>query len=336
MFAKKSDSFGRFLVVAILAGIFWVVLFSPLIVRASDFGPPYAATRNASDITDKRATLNGVMYGSDYPTTSAWFEWGTSSTALNNSTKHNSYDETTYGSYKYDISGLKAGTVYYFRAAARNLRGTVYGKVFSFKTNAVGNPQNTNYYGQPTGAGTLTATTESATNISSGSVQLNALVLNQTNYFASTWFEWGTTPGLGYTTVKTPISSLPSVRHINRLTGLAPGTIYYFRAVAENPYYKHNGSVFSFVTARGTSANTKISATTTGSAKVALVTTNTTGSPLLSVFGASALGANTFFPSTILGWLFAIILILALILLATNFFGRPSEKRPRAHANKED
>ncbi len=97
-------------------------------------------------------------------------------------------------------------------------------------------------------ANSLTATTTGATQISNTSAQLNSLIANSGNDSVNSWFEWGRTVNLGNKTATTAVGALPSVIHADTLSGLSPGTTYYFRAIAENSLWRNIGSVLSFTT----------------------------------------------------------------------------------------
>ena len=107
-------------------------------------------------------------------------------------------------------------------------------------------------YYPPVNNNSLTVITTQATQISERSAQLNSLINSGSTYGynspTNAWFEWGTTINLGNKTTTTAVGSLPSVQHADTLTGLNPGTTYYFRAVAENSYQRSVGSILSFCT----------------------------------------------------------------------------------------
>lgn len=342
MFDKKSGHYtGKFIATTISLMVILAVLSFPSPAGAM-LGEPYILTGNATNVTGTSAVLNGTVNGNNY-LTSAWFEFGTN-TNFNSSTPSRFYNNG-YESYGENISGLYPNTTYFFRAAAHNAQGTVYGITNSFKTGSVDYYQNINYNVQPfytgygngnQGFGNISpiAVTESATNVSSGSAQLNSVIINQTNDLTNAWFEWGTTIALGNKTVSNSAGASPSVKYVNTLTGLSPGTTYYFRAVTENHYWRNNGSILSFVTG-GSGINQNKNITAAGSD-----TKNGTVSSSGAKDGASAetssqtagssMKANVFetgfFPGNILGWLALIILILILILLVRHI----SDEQPPA------
>ncbi len=96
----------------------------------------------------------------------------------------------------------------------------------------------------------LNITTTNATNITGSSVILNGLV-NGNNlyntYNLSTWFEYGTNTNLGYFTPH-GVSNSGYANYSSNIAGLNPNTIYYFRAVAQNPQGVIYGSINSFRT----------------------------------------------------------------------------------------
>ena len=84
-------------------------------------------TKSGPTHSGTQAVLSGeLMSGS----ASVWFEWGTTQTALTNTTPITTM--TAAGTFTKTISGLSTGTTYYYRAAARVSGLTVYGTVLSF------------------------------------------------------------------------------------------------------------------------------------------------------------------------------------------------------------
>jgi len=85
---------------------------------------------------DTWATLVGEIQdsGGD-PNITAWFEWGTSSFSLSNTTPQQSlYVPNTPYRFCDQITGLTPCRTYYYRAVARNSAGTSRGTVYSFTT----------------------------------------------------------------------------------------------------------------------------------------------------------------------------------------------------------
>jgi hypothetical protein len=204
---------------------------------------PDVETERATNIEERSARLNGNVDGNGL-STRTWFEYGTSR-SMNEETNERSSGS---GSRDFDerITGLRENTTYYFRAVARNSEGTVYGDIESFRTNdgddEIGNVSTP-----------LTAVTTPATQITSNSATLNGLVLTgNNNSNSNAWFEWGTSLNLGNRTNNTSLGNGSSVRHAGSISGLAPGTTYYFRIVAENSSNRNVGSILTFETPRNT------------------------------------------------------------------------------------
>jgi hypothetical protein len=95
---------------------------------------PTVTTLAASAVTATGATLNGEVNSNGLATT-VWFEWGTNSSLLTYSSTPTQFVDpgsTTTQSVTYGLSGLSAGTTYYYRIAANNYSGTTTGNIASF------------------------------------------------------------------------------------------------------------------------------------------------------------------------------------------------------------
>lgn len=316
--------------------VFWAMGFFPLIVNAAS--EPTVTTRNANYITSANATLNGSVDGNN-DSTRAWFEYGTTR-SMNETTPRKSTGDD-YENFNIDLDNLRENTIYYFRAVARNSEGTDYGNIFSFRTAPSNNnyynypninysnyayydyPNDPQYYNQPTNSTIPTAITEPASKIAGNSVELNSLILTSINNPTRSWFEWGRTQNLGYKTEALFLGTSPSTRHVHTLSGLSPNTTYYFRAVAENSYFRNIGSILSFRTnANFANTNTVIIIEEPVETRTTVIQevpptkpVEVKTSELVAPLGATALVGSPFFPGNIIEWSILIILVLILIML---------------------
>ena len=250
---KMLNEIIKLIRIILLAVAFFV--FSPVPTNAQYYNYGYGnnyyytpvsiTTTNANNITSTSATINGLVNGSNLYSTyniETWFQYGTS-TNFEYSTVHNN-SNSGYANFTSNVANLTPNTIYYFRAVAQNPQGIIYGSTNSFRTNfpVVVNAENSNVFS------TVPAiNTNPATAVSNRSAKLNSLLMSIPDNTA-TWFEWGTNPNLGYTTPAISLGSLSSAKHINTITGLVPGTVYYFRAVMQNGTSKMNGVTLSFTT----------------------------------------------------------------------------------------
>lgn len=345
MFLNKINQRRNFLILAIISLVFLIVLSPTFVSAAKD--EPDVTTRSAKDIEENRATLRGSVDGNDL-NTSAWFEYGRDKDLDDtNTTSHITYGDDEED-FEINISRLSDDTTYYFRAVARNSEGTDYGSILSFRTDESYNDNNNNDEDEePVQASKSLvpqALTQGATGVTNTSAELRSLLVNESNSPANSWFEWGTTPNLGNKTVTMPLGSIASIRHVDNLTGLAPGTNYYFRAVAENSYWRNNGAVLSFMTSgvntRGTiqyppntiiirepviirvpvptPVPTPVPVPTPAPAPTPAPSPKPSPSPSPSptpAQSASIVGGTQFLPQNVFGWLILIVLFLILALL---------------------
>ncbi|MCF6156399.1 MAG: hypothetical protein E3K36_14420 [Candidatus Brocadia sp.] len=95
---------------------------------------PKVITGHATSITTDLATLSGTVNAVELPATT-WFQYGTSSEHYSGTSSiqniENGLHEVPVSN---RISGLQAGTVYYYRLVAQNSAGTTYGNEITFNT----------------------------------------------------------------------------------------------------------------------------------------------------------------------------------------------------------
>jgi len=212
--------------------------------------PPVVTTASATSLASTSATLNGSGNPSGLSTT-GWFRYSTVNPGSGNDT-FGVRVPTTGGSalgagtspvgYSQAITGLSPGTTYYYCAIASNAEGTSFGAIVSFTTPAA-----------------PIVTTASATSVTSSSATLNGSG-NPSGAATTGWFRYSTVnPGVGDDTfgIRAPASSASdpalgagssSVPYSRAITGLSPGTTYYYCAIAANAYGTSFGAILSFTT----------------------------------------------------------------------------------------
>jgi len=215
---------------------------------------PTVVTVSSTNITGTSATLNGTVDPNDHSTT-AWFEYGTSST-LSTNTETTHVDMGSSNSVENlikNITGLTANTTYYFRAVAENTHGIKKGDIESFTTS-----ENVN--------GIIT--TIQATSQLTTSAKLNGLFINQTGESVQGYFEYGKTSALNSSTTPISLGTGASLSFSKTITSLTPDTIYYFRAVAKRDNTTYKGNVLVFKTKKVVTPTEPTTPTTTNNNSV--------------------------------------------------------------------
>ena len=199
---------------------------------------PSATTQSATSVTLSSAVLNAAIDPNGYSTT-AWFEYGTSSSLSNSDeTSHISKGSSSSSqSLSQTISGLTANKTYYFRAVANNTYGTNKGSIFSFKTGEATTP-----------VVSTPVVTVQATSKTASSARFNGIFLNKDGISAKGYFEYGKTPSMTSSTAKLDLGVKPSVSFADSVINLTPNTIYYFRAVVVQSGVTYNGKILVFQT----------------------------------------------------------------------------------------
>lgn len=94
----------------------------------------YVTTSSASSITPASARLNGYAGNMNNNSTTGYFEWGTSASNLAFTTLSQNLGSGNSAPFFDTITGLEANTYYYFRAVATNSTGTSKGDIKFFRT----------------------------------------------------------------------------------------------------------------------------------------------------------------------------------------------------------
>jgi phosphodiesterase/alkaline phosphatase D-like protein len=201
----------------------------------------------------------------------AWFEYGTDTT-FGSSTPQQTMG--TPGNFTYNISRLQPGVTYYYRAAAFSNGYNTYGQYSTFQT---------------TPASPVSLSTNPASNISTNVATLNAYV-NSLGGIRSVQvrFNFGQTPQYGSVTSATSVTSPGMVSF--QITGLTPGTEYYYQAVAQTP---DNSKVYGSGDVFTTTSNSSQSVSTSPASAI------TSSSAILNGFLQDMGGGN---PATVQAW----------------------------------
>jgi phosphodiesterase/alkaline phosphatase D-like protein len=223
---------------------------------------PSATTQAATDVTTTLATLNASVNPRGSATT-VTFVFGTDSTLASGTMTTTSAavgGGTTAVPATGALSGLTPGTTYYYEVVATSTAGTTDGAILSFTTST------------PT-ATAPTATTQPATAITGSAATLNGSV-NPDGSPTTVTFVFGTSSTLTSgttTTTSTAIGSGTSAAPVKGVvSGLTPGTTYYYEVVATNTVGTSAGAILSFSTlpapasATGTATNVASTAATLG------------------------------------------------------------------------
>lgn len=107
--------------------------YRKLLAQAEIGRRPTAVTGQATNVTATSATLNAMVNPNGLET-SAYFEWGTTTSFGNRTPTQSVGSGTKDVPISADLSGLASGTTYYFRVVAKNSAGEAYGVSSSFKT----------------------------------------------------------------------------------------------------------------------------------------------------------------------------------------------------------
>ncbi len=199
--------------------------------------PPIATTQAASAITPGGGVLNGTVNPNGMAT-DAWFEYGTNEnlSGCDNTAVQPLGSGVSDVPLNASVTGLPAATTYYFRVCAQSSAGVARGTIVSFAT------------GSPGAAPTVQ--TLAASGLGADNAALSGSV-NPNGQETVGWFEWGKDSllaGASSTSSQAAGSGTSSVIIGASLSGLEPGTTYYYRVVAVNTTGRTDGNIESFAT----------------------------------------------------------------------------------------
>jgi phosphodiesterase/alkaline phosphatase D-like protein len=180
--------------------------------------PPSVTTNDATNITVNSATINGTLTAlGTAPTVDVSFQYGTTSGVYSIETTPQT--KTTACDFQAPLAGLTPDTTYYYRAKANGgIHGISYGTEHVFTTGKV----------------PPSVTTNNASNLTTNSATLNGTLTNLgTATTVNVSFQYGTQQGGPYPN-STPPQAMAAIGAFQaNLTGLIPGSTYYYRAKAD-------------------------------------------------------------------------------------------------------
>jgi hypothetical protein len=196
---------------------------------------PAAQTGAADQVTGTTARIAGTVTPNNGATAYV-FEYGTTLAFGSITAPASAGSGSAAVPVTESLSGLAAGTTYFYRLVATNAQGTTLGSVMSFTT--VGNTA-------------PAAVTLSATGVTTTGATLRATVNPRGSQTAFT-FEYGTTTAFGFISAVDNAGAGGTTQDVALpISGLAPNTTYVYRIVASNAVGTTAGTVLSFTTAAG-------------------------------------------------------------------------------------
>ncbi len=180
-----------------------------------------------TDVTQTTATLNGHFTGNEDATT-YFFEWGPTAPAYGNQTAafpgEPAGSPSGHKAVSASITGLSVygpgSNPYHYRLVATNSSGTTYSPDRAF-------------YAAPPTLPQISETTSSALTPTTAALSAQVNPGNGDTFYL---FEYGTDPAYGSATATSESIGDDATDHLvsANLTGLTPGTVYHYRAVAIN------------------------------------------------------------------------------------------------------
>lgn len=277
---------------------------------------PSAVTNYVSNTSSTSTNISCSFYTGGYPTADVYFEYGQNG---NMSFRTQTQTLSSGASCTNYIYGLLPSTTYTARAVVTNAMGTAYANnTIQFTTLPIG--------GGPVG-GHVTTVTVLAKSATTKSIVVSGIAYG-TATNARVWFEYGPTTALGQSTMQQYVMVNNMQVYSATISGLKPGTTYYYRAVVMDQNSVSRGDINYVRTLTGNGSTTVQTGTAVKSDKTIL---DKASDPLGfgNGQGAAALfGFGTgFFPTSLFGWLLLTFMLLLLIVLSRHYFAKKEVKK---------
>jgi Ca2+-binding RTX toxin-like protein len=194
---------------------------------------PEVVTSPATELGPTSATVGGTV-DPNGRSTGWWVEYGTSTSYGARTDTRSAGSGTSPVPVSVRLGGLRAGVTYHFRVVASNDLGTTRGADRSFRTDRA-----------------PSVSTGGVDGISVSAARVSGAV-NPQGRGTLAWFEYGTTTALGSRTPDVDVGfGTRSTRQFAQLTGLQPGTRYYYRVLARSDAGTVVGQTRNFTTSAG-------------------------------------------------------------------------------------
>ncbi len=298
---------------------------------------PQAITTVASVLGGYSAQLNGIAVpNTTTGSTTAWFEWGTNGN-LGSRTQSQSIPSnggTTY--YNATVSGLTPGAVYYYRAAVQNQNGTAYGDIVRFQTTRSTTVTTTPNVIIKTVTVKDTVTAKSEASLLELKVQTSyeRMCVGGTIDYTVTYRNISnqslTDTVLRITHPKEITylsSSLGHYEVVDRALTLDLGTVAPGESGTVIIHARVNSDAIRGNLAVTTASVVYTNSLTRGQEDAIAYSLLTISEDCPNLLVANAFGFGSFLPDTLLEWLLLILVILALILVARQFYKKREENK---------
>ena len=241
---------------------------------ATGYEPGVAMPADEGQIGTTSLRLLTMVTPNGYPTT-YWFEYGTTTSygSSSPSTPKSAGDDFLTRTVSQLVTGLQPGTTYHFRAAAKSSTGTVYSDDFTVKTATTSSapaPAPSARTGAATGITDTAATVGAIANPMGHSVSVR---FGYSDSLTSKPWKWLLTPS------QSAGSGTADEAESVSLTGLLPGTTYYYRVVVVRSDEEVWGGLGTFTTQGSTAPPPLVSTGSASSITQTAATLNATVNP---------------------------------------------------------
>jgi hypothetical protein len=295
---------------------------------------PQAITTVATILGQNAARLNGIAVPNSTSSTTSYFEWGTSG-SFGNRTNAQSVTSNTSTYISDSISGLVPGGVYYYRTVVQNQNGTAYGETVRFQTQ-----RNGVVVVNPTPAPRVLTRVVTQKDVVVAQSAPSLLELRVENVYDKMCIGGEMDYTVSYRNIsgQTLQNAVLRIAHpkeltfinssrgdyevVDRTVTISLGDIPAGGAGTVQVRARVNTSAvignLAVTTATVVYTNTNTRAQEDAIAYSLVTVSN--DCPTANNLGANAFGIGSFFPSTLLGWLLLILVILALIVLGRQMY----------------